>query len=271
VIEKSQRRCVFCDTPITKTTASREDTVPQWLQADLAIANERVEPTLTSPSGEQLEQRIHPVDQLRTGGICKACNNGWMSQLESEAIPILRPLITTQRMLRSLNRAERHTLARWAAKTAFVLDFGGLESRVPRSHVSQLYLNAPHLPSGVYVFARQQQRTRPWYFIETGSWSHAQIDEPSAELVKRESYKIAMQFGDLILYVAFWPLLGWGMRIEKGELAKVWPPLAVVKDYEHPHPPNVAASEDACIRYATSISVVPHRGAAGYVRRQSRK
>ena len=47
--------CVFCGSPVTKSTASREDTVPKWLQAELGIATEKLEPTLTSPAGEQLD------------------------------------------------------------------------------------------------------------------------------------------------------------------------------------------------------------------------
>src|SRR5947209_1164519 len=113
------RTCVFCTTQITKATASREDTVPKWLQAELGIANAPVQPTLTTWAGEQLAQRLHPVDQLLTGGVCRECNNGWMSQLESEAIPVLKPLLTSARLISSLTRAERRVLSRWTQKSAF--------------------------------------------------------------------------------------------------------------------------------------------------------
>lgn len=265
-----QRLCVFCRAPITKQTVSREDTVPKWLQAELGIANERVEPTLTAPSGEQLKQRVHPVDQLLTGGVCRSCNNGWMSQLESAVMPILRPLIGSTRSVASLTRAERHVLSRWAVKTAFMLDLGGMESRVSLTHVADLYANAPHLPQGVYVFARQQARSRSWYYIESAWWKHAELENEALERVKRESYKIAMQFGDLMLFVVYWPLANWGLRIEANELFKLWPPAAIAKQFEHPEPQDVTASEDACIRYVTTISVVPHRGAEGFVHTKRR-
>src|SRR5687767_14348064 len=104
-----------------EANASKEDTVPKWLQAQLAIANASVQPTLTTWTGEQLAQRIHPVDQLLTGGVCRSCNNGWMSQLESAAKPTLISLLTSARTFSSLNRAERRVISRWAQKTAFMV------------------------------------------------------------------------------------------------------------------------------------------------------
>lgn len=266
----NQRRCVFCQAPITKRTASREDTVPKWLQTELGIANERIERTLTAPSGEQLQQRVHPVNQLLTGGVCRSCNNGWMSQLESTVIGLLRPLMTSTRTITSLTRAERQVLSRWAVKTAFMRDLGAFESRVSAAHVAELYTNAPHVPGGVYVFARQQARTRSWYYIETAWWKHAELEDDAAERVRRESYKMAFQFGDLIIFVVYWPLANWGIRVERGQLAKLWPPAAIVKQFEHPVPQDVTASEDACMRYVTTISVVPRHDAEGFVHRTRR-
>ena len=262
----SLRRCLFCAVPLTKSNASREDTVPKWLQAELGIATEIVEPTLTSPAGVQLSQRVHPVDQLRTGGICRTCNNGWMSQLESTVQPILRALIRSKRMLASLRKVERQNLSRWAIKTAFVLDAGGLEPRVPQEQLQGLYQGAPRVPKYLYVFARQQIQTRSWYYIESACWTHAPINDVAALKVETSSYKIALQFGDLILIVVHWPLSNWSVRVEKGELTNLWPPTAVVKQYVHPAPMESATSDAACQRYVTSISVAPNRGAEGLYR-----
>lgn len=249
---------------MTKSNASKEDTVPKWLQAELGIASEIVEPTLTSPTGEQLNQRIHPVDQLLTGGVCRQCNNGWMSELECAAKRILRSLITSRRRLAELTRAERHVVSRWAAKTAYMLDVGGFETTVSREHISRLFTHAPHLPDNVYVFARQQPKTRNWSYI-TGAWWKARLTEEAQRLVRQKSYKIGIQFGDLILIVVYWPLASWGLRVEKDKLVKLWPHSSVIKQYVYPEQPDVSMSDAACQRYTTTIGVVPHRGAEGFV------
>jgi len=120
----TSRECVFCTTQITKANASKEDTVPKWLQAELGIANASVQPTLTTWAGEQLAQRVHPVDQLLTGGVCRECNNEWMSQLESEAIPVLKPLLYSSRMISSLTRAERRVLSPRSRRTGVARRLG---------------------------------------------------------------------------------------------------------------------------------------------------
>lgn len=261
----NQRKCVFCDTPLTKANSSREDTIPKWLQAELGIANAKVEPTLTAPTGEQLAQRIHPVDQLLTGGVCQTCNNGWMSDLEKAAKSVLGRLMRAEVPVAELKRADRRTVARWAAKTAYMIDLGGLESRVPVGHVKALYANDSPLPEGVYVFARQQPRTRPWYYAGAAWWKHGQLTSDAREQVEERSYKIALQFGDLILIVVFWPLQRWGIRVEANKLALVWPPTAVIKQYVHPEPQDVSECDAACRLFAITIGVVPHRGAEGYL------
>jgi hypothetical protein len=255
---------VFCDAPLTKANASREDTVPQWLQQFLGIANENVQPTLTSPAGVELAKRLHPVDQLRTGGICTDCNNGWMSDLEVENQHTLQALMRSVRTVSSLTRAERRAFARWAIKTAFVLDLGGLESRVPLGQVRELFRNRPHTPEGIVVLARQQPPTLSWYFAENGRWKHAPLTQQATARVSAESYKICIQFADLIFLVAHWPLQSWGFRSEKLQLEKVWPPAMIVKEYVHPEPLDSSSSVNACLRYSDSLSVVPHRGAEGY-------
>jgi hypothetical protein len=258
----TRRLCLFCEADLAGAK-SREDTVPQWLQGELQIAADMIQPTLTSPQGVHLKQRTHPVDQLLTGGICRDCNNGWMSRLETQTQPILRAVMHSRRDIATLTRAERQTLSRWAVKTAFVLDAGGLEPRVPQEQSRQVYSNAPHLPPNIYVFARQQARTQAFYYFEDASWSHAALSESAAERVKTQSYKIALQFADLLLFVVSWPLVNWGIRVEKDQLMKLWPTTAVVKQYVHPQPMESTASDRACLRYATSISVVPKAGAEG--------
>jgi len=258
------RPCCFCNTTITEASASREHVVPRWLQKHLDIENESVEPTLTAlPDGTELKKRRHPVSQLKTGGICKACNNGWMSQLESEVQPVLLRFVEGSVETSRLIRAERRVLARWAAKTAYALDAGGLERRVPGEHLTVVRENDGRLPSGVAVFATTHEPTRKWYFAGGGTWRHAALSEEARQRVVDESYKIALQFGHAILVVAHWPLAGWNFRVEKEQLAKLWPATSQVAVYAHPSPMTSDTSEDLCLRHSMAITVSPTKKAVG--------
>ena len=52
---------------------------------------------------------------------CAECNNGWMSDLESEAQPILGPLILGHSA--RLTEHDQNVLARWTFKTVLACDF----------------------------------------------------------------------------------------------------------------------------------------------------
>jgi hypothetical protein len=258
------RRCWFCDSAIIETTASREHVVPQWLQKHLGITTDQIEPTLTSmPDGAELKKRRHPVSQLKTGGICGKCNNGWMSALENTVTPILIPLIDQTDDLSSLKKADRLAVGRWAAKTAYALDAGGLEPHVPSEHFRQLPDMPSGLPVGVTVFGIQQTPTKKWFYAGNASWSHPSLTPEAQQQVVDRSYKFALQFGHLIVVIAYWPLPGWNLRIEKSKLVKVWPPTSQVAVYEHPHPMTSETSEDACLRYTIGITVSPTKTAVG--------
>lgn len=60
--------------------------------------------------------------------VCKPCNNGWMSDLEVAANPILRRLIAGER---TLTADESCTVLRWLAKTAVVSHFAEPDSDNP--------------------------------------------------------------------------------------------------------------------------------------------
>lgn len=52
--------------------------------------------------------------------LCAACNNGWMSNLENEAKPVLESILDEK--LKDIDASAQTKLARWAVKTAMVLE-----------------------------------------------------------------------------------------------------------------------------------------------------
>jgi hypothetical protein len=80
-------------------------------------------------------QRI--LDQkVRT--VCAGCNNGWMSELEGRAKPLLLAGLSGRG--RTLNRGGQATLAAWAFKTALVQAelFRDVTIGIPRRHYDEL-------------------------------------------------------------------------------------------------------------------------------------
>jgi hypothetical protein len=63
-------------------------------------------------------QKGSSVLRIRTA--CETCNNGWMSRLEQDTIPVLKPLLADLSI--RLSSEEQILLATWALKTGMVLD-----------------------------------------------------------------------------------------------------------------------------------------------------
>lgn len=106
--------CVFCgnEGPVT-----REHVLPRWL-GDLLPGDGHF--TITR-QGELGETRTYKDSSLGivTRSVCAACNNGWMSELEGRAKPLLEPLISGH--ARTLTPTDQMALALWATKTSISL------------------------------------------------------------------------------------------------------------------------------------------------------
>jgi len=57
---------------------------------------------------------------MTTGAVCASCNNGWMSDLEGRAKPMLETMLEGRG--RALHQEGQRTLAAWALKTAIMVD-----------------------------------------------------------------------------------------------------------------------------------------------------
>jgi hypothetical protein len=67
--------------------------------------------------------RQHDLDAYKVKRFCGECNNGWMERIDIDAEPILKQLLDDQTVLiaTSLSQDEKLKLARWAAKTSYVI------------------------------------------------------------------------------------------------------------------------------------------------------
>jgi hypothetical protein len=108
------KTCIFCG----RRADSVEHAWPEWL---LALIADLGPPSLTEaqfgPEGAVVSW-VGP--EITVSCLCRVCNSGWLSRLETEAKPILTPLIHDIAV--PLDRAVQEILARWSVKTAMVFD-----------------------------------------------------------------------------------------------------------------------------------------------------
>jgi hypothetical protein len=108
---QERKKCLFCE----NYANSKEDTFPLWLLEVIGKRDDMVKAISGLPTKIQKGSAV-----LRIKAVCKTCNNGWMSKLEQETIPVLKPLLLDLSIPRSSE--EQIVLATWAMKTGMVLD-----------------------------------------------------------------------------------------------------------------------------------------------------
>lgn len=108
--------CRFCNAQ----TVTKEHGWPQWIRRAVPSPPKRVA-HVTRGETVAPRRRLGPSFDSVIRCACADCNNGWMASLEDETKPILLPLIVGE--TRTLDDAEQELLARWALKTAMVVEF----------------------------------------------------------------------------------------------------------------------------------------------------
>src|SRR5437660_3222973 len=108
------RKCFFC----LGDADSLEDAWPRW------ITNQFKSTQSSEMQAERHGVKLTPwrplQPELTIRCVCRACNNGWMSQLETRSQHLLQPLLTGERC--GLEPAAQGILTRWSVKTAMVLE-----------------------------------------------------------------------------------------------------------------------------------------------------
>lgn len=219
--ESKARSCVFCGLEIAPGERSREHVIPQWLLDHLGIRRAAITPSHTKPDGTVVSQRSHTLENLQEGRVCERCNTGWMSTLETEAMPLLVPLFSGDKTVVELTAPERVTVARWAAKTTFALNSASnYLKNVPPEHFTAI---RTAFPRGLAVFGQQHHNTLPFYWLQTSAWHMTVPEHSRIREAPPSSYKVTLQFGKLLLLVAHWPLEGWRYGLWPGIHVPLWP------------------------------------------------
>jgi hypothetical protein len=134
--------CLFCKRKINNKNKSKEHIIADWLLEYLNIQDALIRPTIYNPFMDKntLGRNPHPMSEFKEGRVCAKCNNGWMSELESETMEILKQLMSGRILPKQLSETEKLTIAKWSFKTAIVLNSGSnFYKLVPLGHYEMLY------------------------------------------------------------------------------------------------------------------------------------
>jgi hypothetical protein len=130
----SGRSCVFCG----GSANSREHAFPLWLHEYMAEEDGNYLHQEWDGDGRELRGWSSALPDLKVRRVCEGCNTSWMSDLETDAQPIVGPLVQGQAS--TLAEGEQQIVAFWAVKTAMMLQFAsGGPQPIPSDHIGELY------------------------------------------------------------------------------------------------------------------------------------
>jgi hypothetical protein len=226
--------CIFCNEGLINK--SREHVFPLWLLKYLSIEGVIISPTHSDKiTGDTKSKRRHDLSNFVSGGICEQCNNGWMSDLENAAKPILIDLIDLKKETKDLSRDERMVISRWATKTIYVLNLASnYFKNIPIHHFKYIKDFEDSLPSGIIVLAQQHHSSEKFYWLQSATWVINSYDDFSIyqKPLSEESYKISIQLGNLILLVAYNPIEDLAYSIWRGIHVPFYPKSGQIGSYE---------------------------------------
>jgi len=203
------------------------------------------------------DSRTHAAGNFVEGRVCEDCNNGWMSALETEAMPILKQLVDGTISLLSISNLERTIVSRWATKTAYVISYAAPLGKTPHpSHLLYMKENAGAVPPRVEVFGYQMAAKVGFGQIQRNHWPHLTNKPYSGTAPPDGTYKTAMQFRCLMLLVAYWPDPVSELMIAAGIHIPLWPPRPVsIAHHEQLPPLNMNDSMAPLDRFCSTLGV----------------
>jgi hypothetical protein len=139
--EVQRKQCLFCD----NYANSKEDTFPLWLLEVVANRQDMIKTVSDLPIKIQKGSSA-----LRIRTVCENCNNGWMSKLEEDTIPVLRPLLVDLSV--RLSPDDQILLASWVMKTGVVLDSIYKHSHFYQKEECEILRKNRTIPTGTVVW-----------------------------------------------------------------------------------------------------------------------
>ena len=230
---KRKGTCWMCGAvgPLTE-----EHAFPDWVRRIFASDGNDID---LSDRREGVTQRermwTNQSGEVTVRTVCRCCNNGWMSALESRCQPFLEGLILGRRT--KLAPGQLAELATWAVKTAWVF-----QSQTPLSSTAaagdrKMLATPPHsIPVNVAValgaFREPADRVMcaAWYTAGSSTGESGPIDCSRSTLVVGRVVLVVEQVPDVSHGGAVAP--EWVPLIPTPTTPKAWPPDKILQIHD---------------------------------------
>lgn len=227
---KNSRTCAFCSADLTKNTKSKEHVWPRWLQRKLNIEKLQIQGDHLGIGGAYIiDSRIQSTSSIVLGDVCSNCNNGWMSELENRAIPVLEPfLFPNERKYIELDEKACKIIAAWSYKTSLVLNLASNYKRIiPKSHFREFY-ETVNLPKNVVIDVTLAPAVDyvQWLQGQHGLGEVDADDDAMDELVRKISslYAITLNVAGTLLKTSWVPTDFLEISMSpKRNVKRIWP------------------------------------------------
>ena len=203
-------KCIFC---YKLGDRAKEHIWPRWVHEfdDTSDSKVIVGRHFGSPlTGlKLLDERTQSNESFVFGQVCQSCNNGWMSRLESQAMPMLKNGADEGTNAAPWSADQSRVVAAWAFKTILMINAGTNYRRiVPKTHYRNLH-NSGVPPYGVLVEVGLSESVVPGR--EFAQSQNMMVLGP-AEIVaqknvrhQKRSYVIGLALKHLLLRATYWP------------------------------------------------------------------
>ena len=182
------RQCLFCD----QQANSREHVWPDWI---LEALKTKQKVAVVGYMDELKLTLIGRKPELLAKFVCKTCNHGWMSQLESANKPLLGAFLRD--ITAPIDPVQQRSIAQWALKTAMVM--GAVGSRKTAFYTQQERENlrtAFAIPPNTSVWLGRYTGRAELAFTGTHGWS-TKPDDPKVI----HAYVTTILFGRIAVQV----------------------------------------------------------------------
>jgi hypothetical protein len=260
---KPPGKCIFCG----GGNLSKEHFWPEWASALLPHypINQHVEQLFTFTEVTKLngppEVRSKPgnlwTKKIRV--VCGACNNGWMSILETDVQPILTPLIITQPHTLTDNSME--ILAKWIALKIMVGEHNNPKDAVTPVEAREKFKSTQEIPPNFNIWIAKCG-VGGWqtaYVRHTATVSLTPVFKPNHQF--KNTHSVTFGIGDLFVLVLHSTVkdLDLNLTFEPSGEGVIFPLFPIIGSINWPPIRNLSATEAHSMAWTLKRWLIGHK------------
>lgn len=196
-----KRKCIFCK---SQHSLTREHVIPAWLQ-EYVGGGESVEFVGTRANffGLPLDERRGSGNSIALKKVCAACNNGWMSRLETRFAEIL-PRLEADMNPKRLSKSERSTVSMWIIKTGIVVHLSSNYREILPDDFPLRMSQGKVVPGGIKVFGATLKPEDQIQWVQSNfTWITMQRSDFNNIDLRRHTFVFALQIKGICIGFAW--------------------------------------------------------------------